>query len=266
MKWCGSATCRHREGVVTERTHGLDGGRDLCRNEDRATFLEVREQTMDGSSPLDVNPGRSGGIRIRGWDRGDVLVRTRIAAWAKTEADACRLVSAVRVETASGRIRATGPHPNSDEHWSVDELQVPQAATLTLNTEDGGISFDDFRGTAQFQARNGGVSLINVAGDLRGETTNGGVAVDLAGDHWDGPGLDVATRNGGVRLTMPKGYSAELETGTDSGGLSIEFPVPVRSAHHRRHFSATLGSGGSKIRAMTTNGGVTIRERQPTAP
>ena len=63
---------------------------------------------------------------------------------------------------------------------------------------------------------------------------------------------------------MPKGYSAELEAGTNNGGLTIDFPATVRSARNRRHFSETLGSGGSKIHAMTTNGGVTIRERQPT--
>ena len=252
---------------MTKRTDIGDESRNLWWKEGRAFFLETREETIDSAGPLDVNPGGSGGIRIRGWDRSEVLVRTEIAAFANTEADACRLASSVRVETAAGRIRATGPDPIRDEGWSVNfELQVPRAAALTLNTENGGISFDDFRGTAQFRARNGGLSLINVGGDLRGETTNGGVAVDLTGDHWDGPGLDVETRNGGVRLTIPKGYSAELETGTNNGGLITDFPATVRSARNRRHLRATLGSGGSKIRAMTTNGGVTIRERQSTAP
>ena len=65
---------------------------------------------------------------------------------------------------------------------------------------------------------------------------------------------------------MPNGYSSELETGTDNGGLHVEFPAAVRSALNRRHFSTTLGTGGPKIRAMTMNGGVTIRERQPAQP
>ena len=175
-------------------------------------------------------------------------------------------MSAVRLEAAGGRIRATGPPPRSDEGWSVNfELQVPRAATLTLNTENGGISFNDFQGIAQFRARNGGVSLINIGGDLRGETTNGGVLVDLAGDHWDGIGLDIQTRNGGIRLVLPKGYSAELETSKTNGRLTTTFPATVRSTLNRRYFSATLGAGGPKIRASTTNGGVTVEERQ-TAP
>ena len=34
--------------------------------------------------------------------------------------------------------------------------------------------------------------------------------MDLEGDHWDGAGLDVETRNGGVRMTVPATYSAEV--------------------------------------------------------
>jgi DUF4097 and DUF4098 domain-containing protein YvlB len=131
---------------------------------------------------------------------------------------------------------------------------------LTLNTRNGGISIDDFRGTAAFRAANGGVSLSNVGGDLRGATTNGGITVDLQGDHWDGAGLDVETHNGGVRLTLPATYSAELETGTTNGRISIDFPVTVQGRIDR-HLTATLGAGGPKVRAMTTNGGVTIRRR-----
>jgi hypothetical protein len=44
-------------------------------NNDRASFCEVREETVSGVNPLDVDAGRNGGIRVRGWDRDDVLMR-----------------------------------------------------------------------------------------------------------------------------------------------------------------------------------------------
>ena len=253
----GSAQSRNRNAARTGDTWCVES-----RNDDRASFCEVREETIGGANPLDIDAGTNGGIRVRGWDRGDVLVRTRIMAAADTDAEARRLASGVRVDTAGGRIRATGPDSNRNEHWSISfELQVPRTAMLTLKTRNGGISIDDFRGSAQFHAQNGGLSLSNVGGDLRGNTTNGGVTVDLAGDHWDGTGLDVETRNGGIRLTLPKGYSAELETGTTHGGFNIDFPVTVQGSLNGRHFTTTLGSGGPKVRAITTNGGVTIRQR-----
>ena len=231
-------------------------------NSDRASYCEVREETIGGANPLDINAGRNGGIRVRGWDRGDVLVRARIIGYADTDAEARRVVSGVRIDTAGGNVSADGPNGNrEDSSWSVSfEAQVPRAALLTLNTRNGGIAIDDFRGTAKFRAQNGGVTLRDVSGDIRGETTNGGVTVDLTGDHWDGAGLDVETHNGGIRLTLPENYSADLETSTTNGRVSVDFPITVQGSIGRS-LSTTLGAGGAKLRAITTNGGVSIRRR-----
>src|SRR4029079_13576662 len=57
---------------------------DRNYNDDRATHCEIREDTIGGAHPIDVDAGRNGGIHVRGWDRGDVLVRTRIQANADT--------------------------------------------------------------------------------------------------------------------------------------------------------------------------------------
>ena len=228
----------------------------------RAHHCEVREATMSGLNPLDIDAGTNGGIHIEGWDRSDVRVRARLVGYADTAADARRLVSEVRIEAAGTTVRADGPNNNTREKgWSVSfDIQVPRHAMLTLRTHNGGISIDDFRGTAKFRALNGGVNLRNVGGDIRGGTTNGGVNVSLSGERWDGAGLDVETTNGGVRVEVPENYSASLETGTVNGRLSIEFPITVRGTISR-HITTTLGSGGAPIRATTTNGGVSIRRK-----
>jgi DUF4097 and DUF4098 domain-containing protein YvlB len=118
----------------------------------------------------------------------------------------------------------------------------------------------DLRGTVNFDAVNGGVRLDNVGGEIRGETNNGGLTIDLTGDRWEGTGLDVETQNGGVRLNLPANYSAELETGTTNGRLNVDFPITVQGSIGKR-LHTTLGAGGPKIRAMTYNGGVSIRQR-----
>jgi DUF4097 and DUF4098 domain-containing protein YvlB len=86
------------------------------------------------------------------------------------------------------------------------------------------------------------------------------MTIDLTGDRWDGVGLDVTTHNGGIKLTLPERYSAELETGTTNGRISTDFPIMVQGQLNRE-LRTTLGSGGVTIRAMTTNGGVTIHRR-----
>jgi DUF4097 and DUF4098 domain-containing protein YvlB len=137
---------------------------------------------------------------------------------------------------------------------------VPRNANLTLTTRNGGISLDDFYGTARLTATNGGVRLANVGGDISGGTTNGRVTVDLTGTHWAGTGLDVHTTNGGVRLTLPDGFSAELEVGTTNGGINLDVPITVQG-NIGRHITTTLGSGGARVRAITRNGGVSVRRR-----
>jgi len=232
---------------------------------DRASYCEVREATIPAVNPLEIDARPNGGIRVRGWDSNEALVRSRVVGHADTEADARRIVSAVRIVTAGGTVHAEGPDRGHWEQWQVSyELQVPRTAMLTLNTTNGGITVDDFRGAATIHVTNGGVTLRNVGGDIRGETTNGGVTVDLAGDRWDGAGLDVQTHNGGIRIAMPKDYSAALEVGTTHGRVSIDFPVTVQGDISRtlgRHLETVLGSGGARIRAITTNGGVTIRQK-----
>jgi hypothetical protein len=228
---------------------------------DRASHCEVREDTIGGANPVEIDAGHNGGIRVRGWNRGDVFVRSRIAASADSDAEARRLVAGIRIDTAGGSVRAVGPDAGGDASWSVSfDVQVPRNAILTLHTRNGGISIEDFGGSATFHAVNGGITLTSVEGDIRGETTNGGVTVDLTGDHWNGPGLDVETRNGGIRMTMPDHYSVALETSTTHGRISIDFPITVQGRIGRQ-LTTTLGAGGARVRAVTTNGGVSIRRQ-----
>jgi putative adhesin len=252
----GSAQSRSGRSV---RPDGCDGSWSF--DDDRVSRCEIRETTMPGFNPIDVDAGRNGGIRVRGSDRGDVFVRSRIVASGATDADARRVLGGVRVTASGGLLRAEGPATNENENWAVSfDLEVPRTAMLTLNTNNGGVRIEDFHGVAEFHARNGGITLANVGGDIHGETTNGGVTVDLEGDHWDGTGLDVRTRNGGIRLSLPANFSAQLETGTTHGRVSIDFPVQV-SGTIGRLLTTTLGSGGPRLRAITTNGGVVIRQK-----
>jgi putative adhesin len=231
---------------------------------DRPSFCEMREETIatGAVNPLDVDAGQNGGIRVRGWDRPEVHMRARVSASAETDAEARQLVSGVRIVTGGGSIHAEGPASSRGESsWSVGfELDVPRTAVLTLHAHNGGISIGDFNGSANFRAVNGGVTLTNVGGDIRGETTNGSVTVDLNGDRWDGAGLDVQTTNGSIRMSLPEHFSAALETSTVHGGISIDFPVQV-DGRIRGQLTTTLGSGGAKIRATTTNGAVRIQRK-----
>jgi hypothetical protein len=207
---------------------------------------------------LDVDPGRNGGIQVRGWSEPRIRLTTRIRADALTESRARELSAGVRTSALDGRIRSDGPMTFDDEHWSTTfALDLPHDTRLALNTHNGGITIEDFRGAATMRTDNGGITLRAVAGEMRGYARNGGLRIELTGRRWEGTGLDLETRNGAVRLTVPAGYSAELETGTVNGRVEIDFPVMVHAGRERR-FTMTLGSGGPRIRAVTTNGAVRV--------
>ena len=248
-----------------DRARGSDFGRaDWC-DQDRGrgrdeSACRILEETVRASGTIDVDARQNGGIRVRGWDRDDVQVRARVVARDRSASAAREVVDRVRLDTSGGRIRAVADR--DDDRWSANfELQVPQRSRLELTAHNGGLSLTGFDGTVMMQTVNGGVSVENAAGDILARTRNGGINIRLDGRRWDGRGLDVETRNGGVTVAVPENYSAELETGTVNGGLRIDFPITLRSGLAGRRVTTTLGSGGAPIRVITTNGGVSIRRR-----
>jgi hypothetical protein len=237
---------------------------DWCRDysdHNRGWFCEVREFSLAPGELRRVNAAPNGGISVEGWGRDEVLVRAKVQAHARTDADAEEIVSEVRLGTSGGRLLADGPRTGRRESWSVSyRISLPYESDLELSTTNGGISITEVEGDLDFHTTNGGVTLVGVGGDVRGRTTNGGLKVELKGSEWQGRGLDLQTTNGGVRVWIPDGYNAELVTGTTNGGMRVDFPVTVSGRIDRR-LRTELGSGGAPIRVVTTNGGVTISRR-----
>jgi DUF4097 and DUF4098 domain-containing protein YvlB len=225
-----------------------------------ARFCVIEERTLPvGRGPIRVDADPNGGVTVVGWDRNEIALRVKIQAHARTEERASDLGKAVRLVTNEGEIRAEGPETGRREWWSASfELRVPKSSDLRLRAKNGGIRVASVSGEMDLSTLNGGLTLDAVGGNVRAETTNGGVEIELTGRRWDGAGLDVRTTNGGIELLVPADYSADLETGTVNGGLDIDFPVQVQGRISRR-ITTRLGDGGAPIRAVTTNGGVSVR-------
>jgi DUF4097 and DUF4098 domain-containing protein YvlB len=221
---------------------------------------EIREQSLAASGGTIAIDGRqNGGVSVKGWDQGQVLVRARVQTGAPTEAEAAALAREIRIETSGAKIFANGPESRQDYHWDVSyEVFVPRRSDVSIETHNGGIAIAEVNGHIDFNATNGGVVLKRVGGTVRGSTTNGGLVVELGGDRWDGDRLDVSTTNGGVIMSVPENYSAHLETGTVNGSISVDFPVTVQG-RITRELAVNLGSGGATVKATTTNGGVRVK-------
>jgi hypothetical protein len=230
---------------------------------DQSRHCEIREQTLAAVGRLAVDPGRNGGVSIKGWLQNQVLVRAKVETWAASDSEAASIASQVRVDANTGQVSASAPEAQNGSGWAVSyEIFVPQTTDLDLKAYNGGISISDVRGRLEFNAKNGGVTLKRVAGDVAGTTLNGGIHVELAGNTWDGRQLEVSTKNGGVTLALPERYSAHVRTETVNGAVRSDFPEAVPSPQpnlRSRSVDMTLGSGGPLIHVSTTNGGVTLK-------
>lgn len=229
----------------------------------KVSFNELRETNAAAGSSINVDARRNGGVRVRGENRSDVLVRACVQTWAATDEAARALAKNIRIETGS-TIRAEG---GADENgWSVSyELLVPRQSNLKLTAHNGGISISNVEGAMEFETTNGGLHLDQIAGDVKGRTTNGGVHIMLSGSGWKGSGLDLVTTNGGVHVSLPENYAARFETGTTNGGfksdipaLSVEKPAKENNWNRPSRVTADLNGGGAPVRIITTNGGVKI--------
>jgi DUF4097 and DUF4098 domain-containing protein YvlB len=227
---------------------------------DKESYRELREMNVAAGGVLDVDAGRNGGVSVRGDNRSDILIRACVQAWGATQGDAKAAADSVKISTGSS-VRADGA---DESNYSVSfQIFVPRNTDLRLKAHNGGISISSVDGNLQFETMNGGVSLDNVGGDVKGRTTNGGVNVNLIGNSWRGNGLEVQTSNGGVHISMPETFAANIETGTVNGGFSSDIPSLTvekddQGRVRNKHVVASLNGGGAPIRVSTTNGGVRI--------
>jgi DUF4097 and DUF4098 domain-containing protein YvlB len=257
----GSAT------ALLAQRRSTDDWLDDCRHGDwgghaRVRFCEVRETGFKGTGQVSIDPGANGGIAVSGWDRDSVAVTVRIQTQARTDDAARDLAHQIRISASSGTIRADGPSTSGRESWSVSfVVSVPRRSDVRAETVNGPISVEDVTGKMELRAVNGPLHLDGVGGDVHARTTNGPLVVSLNGGRWDGAGLDGETQNGPVSLTLPADYAAHLETGTVNGPVSIDFPITIQGRFNGRRIETDLGGGGPTVRAVTTNGPLTVRRR-----
>jgi hypothetical protein len=237
-----------QEATLTCDRHG-DG--------EEARYCEMRDVTLAAHGPIAIDAGPNGAIRVHGWDRNEIRLFARVETHARSDDRAEEIAHDVEVVTNDG-IHATGPRADRREWWSVSfEAFVPARSDLNLETTNGSIRIADVAGRIQFEVVNGSVQLARLGGDVSGHSTNGSIGLTLAGTEWSGTGLDVRTTNGSVRIAVPEGFSAHVETGTTNGHLRLDFPVTVQG-NLNRQLAFDLGRGGKPIRVRTTNGSVVL--------
>ncbi|NUQ20786.1 MAG: hypothetical protein HOQ09_07475 [Gemmatimonadaceae bacterium] len=238
------------------RDHSGHWGND----DERARHCEVRRSAVRaGSGTITIDAGPNGAISVVGGDVDSVIVVAKITAQAETDSVAAELARGISIDVSPTSMRSRGPSTHRRRSWWVSfDVTVPRKSALSAETTNGPISLEGLAGRVEARAVNGPLSVYDMSGDVTGRTQNGPITAELRGTKWEGRGLDLETQNGPVTLRIADGYNAHLETGTVNGPMRFDFPVTVQGRISKQ-LSVDLGSGGATIRAVTTNGPVTVR-------
>jgi len=235
-----------------------------CRDQrggrlERHCAVQVHRVAATGA-PVRVDGHLNGAVEVVGWDGGHIEVHLRVVARAETEAEARALAEQVRFAASGTSLSVDGPRHTRDANWHASfVLFVPASSDLDIETINGPLSVRGVSGRMDLSTQNGPLSLRDVSGDVRARTQNGPLTVRLTGSTWSGAGLDAEALNGPATLYVPDGYSANLETGTINGPLSSDVPLTVTRLSRNSHIDTVLGSGGPRVRVVTTNGPLSIR-------
>jgi hypothetical protein len=243
---------------------------------DAVVKSEERSITKAEAPTLRVLAESNGGIQVDGWDEDTYAVTLCKAAEAGSDADA--LLSKIHLTFQNGELGVAGP--TFHRRWAAHLLiRAPKAAALELHVNNGPLSVSNVNGNLNVRAENGPVTITGCSGELSltshngpvslegnsGKqsirTENGPVTVTLAGDSWNGSGLEAHAQNGPVNLQIPSGYKSGVVLESE-GHSPFQCHASVCS-EGRKTWDDDLkriefGSGPTLVRVSTVNGPVSV--------
>jgi len=243
-----------------------------------------------------------GPIEIRAWDRPEVYVEIVKIAATKEVADAIEVraeQSGRTVVVEARRPAQIGSLFGVESGTSAGLVaSVPAATDLVVRSGDGDISAERVRGRIELRTEDGSIRGLDLGGDLIVNTADGSVRLEsidgmlelstgdgrvsvegrltrLHLETGDGSirlrvesGSDmtddwnVSTGDGGIVVSLPDGFSAEIDAQTGDGVVRSSRAIEVTSrASDRQRLQGRLGAGGQVLRLRTAEGTIRIRVR-----
>lgn len=252
---------------------------DLRMTYDRQPAVtEEAEMTVPASQVATLRAElTNGGAFISGWDRNEYAVKTCKAA-PPDDPNAVGILRDIKTSiSGGGQLRVDGP---AGSDWVATLIvMVPRLSNMDIQTRNGPVQLRDLAGVIRLNATNGPLELTNVGGVVDASTTNGPITsrgasgdqkvsavngpitIELSGRQWDGPGLQVSTRNGPLGISIPDGYASGIfaETSTRSP-LSCSASICAGAMRTEgAQQTIRIGNAQPQVRVSTSNGPLSIR-------
>ncbi len=140
------------------------------------------------------------------------------------------------------------------------DVRVPYGVGFVGRTVNGEIDGESLQADAEAHTVNGSVRLTTT-GLAMASTVNGSVNVTMGRADWPN-GASFKTVNGGITLTLPGIFDAELRAEVLNGSITSEFPVAVTGQMSPRRLRGRIGNGGRELVLATVNGSIKLLKGQ----
>lgn len=165
----------------------------------------------------------------------------------------------LRVGTGNGKVGVDGADANVHASSGNGEVRVGAGAErVNASSGNGAVLVEGARGPVEASSGNGRVTVRTAAGPVTASSGNGNIDVSMASLRASGD-MRFSSGNGSVTLTLPAGFSGEVDASTGNGGFQSDFPVQVQGRMNRNRVRGTIGDGGPTLRISTGNGSITLR-------
>ncbi|GAC1631995.1 MAG: hypothetical protein NVS9B14_04650 [Candidatus Acidiferrum sp.] len=262
--------------------------------DDHKAVVQSEDRTFSKSETpvLKATGETNGGVQVTGWDKDNYSVSLCKAVAPGSES----LLSQIKMTTANGEIRVTGPSRGDD--WTAFLLiRAPKAASVDLHVSNGPLSLysvdgkilakavngpitaknckgevrltaqngpitaDGTSGTVELHTENGPITSNETSGSVDIRTQNGPIEVALSGSNWNGTGLQAHAQNGPLTVRVPQGYKSGVVIESDGHspfhcGASVCSEARKTWDDDKKRIE--FGSGPTVVHASTVNGPISI--------
>lgn len=277
----------------------LGAGCSINLNAEQWVGTEEKTFSVDGRAELTLKTF-DGSIEVRAWDRPEVALTIERRAGSKAEGEALEVKTSqegnrivveaiqppreVQVGFHVGRgVRLVASVPKTtdlvarsgDGSVTVSGIQgrlelrsgdgsikgTGLDGAVTAHTGDGSVTLEGVRGALDVHTGDGSVKVSGAPTVVRANTGDGSVTLDLDGDVVAADDWEITTGDGGVKVTLPASFNAELDASTGDGAVDASAFGLEAEGESRRAVRGRLGTGGKTFKVRTGDGSIAVAKK-----
>ncbi|MHC5093102.1 MAG: DUF4097 family beta strand repeat-containing protein [Planctomycetota bacterium] len=208
-----------------------------------AEQTDVRlEQTPEGLQTVIDRPKKK--------NRESISVQFEISVPRKTT---------LELRTSNGEIRVSSIEKAIDTQTSNGKIEITDVTgTVTAHTSNGRVTVTQANAERfDLQTSNGAITCEAITGDMKASTSNGAIDVKYASDAAPATNIHLSTSNGGISVTTPKDYSAQVDASTSNSKIHTNIPITLKGQLGKK-VKGTIGKGEGRLYLKTSNGSINI--------